>query len=145
MFVKQISIYLENLRGTLRELTKVLAENNVDIMALSIADTSNFGIVRLIVREKDIPTVMDALKKEGYIAKENSVICVAVPNQPAGFDKVLATIEGTDISIEYLYSFNYSAGDNALIILRMSDNDKAIECFSKSGIKTLSQCEINAI
>ena len=120
MFITQISVYLENNKGTLRTLTKVLGENSIDILALSIADTTNFGIVRLVTREADTQKAIEVLKENGFIAKTNDVICVAVQNQPAGLDSVLEIIEDSNISIEYMYSLNYIIGNKALIVLRLS-------------------------
>ncbi len=145
MFITQISVYLENVRGALREMTKLLAENGIDIMALSIADTSNFGIVRLIVREACIDKALNCLKNAGFMVKKTSVICVGVPNQPGALDKVLAVIEETDASIEYIYSFNYSVNGDALLVLRFSDSTKVVELFTERNIKMYSQEEIDRL
>ncbi len=145
MYVKQISVYLENIRGTLRNVTKLIGDAGIDIMALSIADTANFGIVRFIVRECDIDKALETLKAAGCPARTNNVICVCVPNRPSGLDEVLAVIEGADVSIEYLYSFNYSADGQALIIFRLSDKAEGVKIFEDNGIKIFTQADVNAL
>ncbi|HPF44899.1 MAG TPA: hypothetical protein PKV15_09370 [Syntrophomonadaceae bacterium] len=145
MFISQISVFLENARGTLREMTKLLAENGVDIMALSIADTSNFGIVRLIIRENCIDNALKHLKNAGFMAKKNDVLCVGIPNKPGALDHILAIIEEADVSIEYIYSFNYNVDGNALFVLRLMDSEKVIELFKENNIKMYSQEDINRL
>jgi hypothetical protein len=145
MFISQISVYLENARGTLREMTKLLADNEIDIMALSIADTTNFGIVRLIIREACVDQALNCLKNEGFMVKKTDVICVGVPNKPGALDNILAIIEEADVSIEYIYSFNYNAHGNALFVLRLMDSKKVIELFKERNIKMYSQQEINGL
>lgn len=145
MFITQISVYLENARGTLREMTKVLAENEIDIMALSIADTSSFGIVRLIIREVSIDKALNCLKNAGFMVKKNNVICVCVPNKPGALDEILAIIAETDVLIEYMYSFNYGLKGNAIFVFRLSENEKVIELFQERNIKICSQEELNRL
>ena len=145
MFITQISVYLENARGTLREMTKLLAENEIDIMALSIADTSNFGIVRMIIREACIDKALNCLKNAGFMVKKTNVICVGVPNKPGALDNILAIVEETDVSIEYIYSFNYSVDGDALFVLRLLDSEKVIGLFKERNIRMYSQEEINRL
>ena len=145
MYIKQISVYLENVRGTLREMTKLLAENDIDIMALSIADTTSFGIVRIIVRESSIERAVKSMKEAGFMVKTSDVICVCVPNKPAGLDSVLGILDEVDISIEYMYSFNYSVNGDALLILRLSNNEKVIELLQEKNIKIYTQEEVNKL
>lgn len=149
MFITQISVYLENNKGTLRTLTKVLGENSIDILALSIADTTNFGIVRLVTREADTQKAIEVLKENGFIAKTNDVICVAVQNQPAGLDSVLEIIEDSNISIEYMYSLNYIIGNKALIVLRLSaqnmEMEQIAELIASKGVAMINQNNINSL
>ena len=145
MFITQISVFLENARGTLREMTKLLAENEIDIMALSIADTSNFGIVRMIIREACIDKALNCLKNAGFMVKKTNVICVGVPNKSGALDNILAIIEETDVSIEYIYSFNYNVAGDALFVLRLSASEKVIELFKAKNIRMYSQEEINKL
>ncbi len=149
MFITQISVYLENNKGTLRTLTKTLAENKIDILALSIADTTDFGIVRIVVRESDIDTAIKALRENGFMAKTNNVLCVAVPNRAAGLDEVLAIIEENNISIEYMYSLNYIIGNKALMVLRLAsenmDKEQIAAMLSEKDVLMVSQKEINLL
>ena len=131
MFITQISVYLENNKGTLRSLTKTLAEHNIDMIALSIADTTSFGIVRIVVRSADVKPAIAALHDNGFIAKVSQVLCVAVPNQPAGLDRVLAIIEEKNISIEYMYSLYYNIENKALMVLRLATQDVEKEDLAK--------------
>ncbi len=145
MKIKQISVYLENVKGSLRKLTKILAENMIDLKAMSVADTANFGIVRLIVKEDDIKKSTDVLRNAGFATRENHVVCVSVPNKPAGLDSVLAILDDNHISIEYMYTFNYSIDGNAVLILRLHDNDEAAKLLNEGGIKIITQNDINNI
>lgn len=149
MFITQVSVYLENNRGTLRTLTKTLAERNIDMLALSVADTLNFGIIRIVVREADVDNVIKSLRENGFVAKANHVICVAVPNQPAGLDSVLAIIEQNKISIEYMYSLNYIIGNKALMVLRLSadnmDKEAIGTLLSENGVMMVNQEDINRL
>jgi hypothetical protein len=143
MFIKQISIYLENVRGSLRELTQLLGENSINLLALSVADTSGFGIIRCIVKSDEIEKAMDALKKAGYIAKTNSVICVSIPHRPLGLASVLRMLDEGGISVEYSYSFCRSTLDDAVIIIRPSDKDRCAEILQEHGVRLISQAEVD--
>jgi len=143
MFIKQISVFLENNPGTLRELTHLLGEAGVDLMALSIADTQNFGIVRIIVADDQVDTALKLLRGEGYTSKVNNVICAVVEDRPLGLNDLLVTINEIGVSVEYLYSFLRATGDNALIILRLSEQDEAVKKLACKGVKILTQQEID--
>ncbi len=149
MFITQISVYLENNKGTLRSLTKTLAEHNIDLLALSIADTTHFGLVRIVLREEDVETAINILREDGFIAKTNHVICVAVPNKPAGLDSVLAIIEENNISIEYMYSLNYIIENKALLVLRLSaeerDKEQIAKLLMSKDVRLIKQEEINRL
>ena len=145
MFVRQISVYLENIHGSLVELTKLLGENDVDLKALSIADTASFGIVRCIVNENEIEKTLNMLRENGYIAKANNVICVCVPDKPSGLSNILSLLSDAEISIEYTYSFYKNTGDNAVLIIRPSEKRRSVKIFQENGIKLLSQSDIDEI
>ncbi|MBE7046264.1 MAG: hypothetical protein E7396_02495 [Ruminococcaceae bacterium] len=145
MKIKQISVYLENVKGSLRKLTKNLADNSIDIKAMSVADTTSFGIVRLIVKEEDIAKTTEVLRNAGFATRENHVVCVSVPNKPAGLDSVLEILDNNHISIEYMYTFNYSIDGNAVLILRLQDNDEAEKLLIDGGVKIICQDDINNI
>ncbi|MBR0368270.1 MAG: acetolactate synthase [Clostridia bacterium] len=144
MFVKQISVFLENTPGSLREMTELLGKGGVDMLALSLADTQNFGIVRLIVHSEQIDPAVALLKQNGYIAKVNHVICAAVPDRPLGLCELLAIIEQAGLSVEYMYSFLRKAGDGtAHMILRLNDGARAVQVFGMKDVTMLSQEEVD--
>ncbi len=145
MFVKQISVYLENVRGSLRELTELLGKAGIDLMALSIADTASFGIIRCIVKDSQIDPALHLLRDNGQIAKVNSVVCVCVPDRPLGLSNVLTLLESAGISIEYTYSFYKNTGDNAVIIIRPSDKEKCVRVLEEGGIRMLSQTQVDSL
>lgn len=149
MFITQISVYLENSKGILRSMTKALAKSQIDMLALSIADTKEFGIARIIVREKDLNPAIEALRDGGLMAKTSDVLCIAVPNEPAGLDRVLVIIEKADISIEYLYSLNYIIDEQAIMVLRLQTDamKKAdiVELLNDNNVKMIGQEEINKL
>ena len=140
MFIKQISVFLENVPGTLREMTELLGKGGIDLLALSIADTQNFGIVRLIVNSAEIDPALKLLRDSGYTAKVNNVICAEVPDRPLGLCELLTLIEQADLSVEYMYSFlRASTKGNAHLILRLSDGQKGAQVLELNGVKMLSQ------
>lgn len=145
MYIKQISVYLENDRGTLREMTKLLAEYDIDMLALTLADSASFGIARLIVRGDSLEKVHSCLETAGFMTKISDVICVCVPNRPAALDHVLAVFEESDLAVEYMYSLNYSVEDHALLVLRLSDNEKGVLLLEQAGIKLCGQKEIDRL
>ncbi len=145
MFIKQISVFLENTKGTLYELTKLLGNAKIDLLALSIADTENFGIVRCIVRDAEIDPALEKLRGAGYTAKVNDVICAGVPHRPSGLSDILKILEDEGVAIEYLYSFMFGSGDEAYITLRPSDKEKGLAVLEKNGIKLIDQKTVDAI
>ncbi len=144
MFIKQISVFLENTPGALREMTELLGKGGVDLLALSLADTQNFGIVRLIVHSAQIDPAVALLKQNGYIARVNHVICAAVPDRPLGLCELLSIIEQAGLSVEYMYSFLRKAGDGkAHMILRLNDGARAAQVFGMKDVIMLSQEEVD--
>ena len=142
MFIKQLSVFLENNPGTLRAMTELLGKGGIDLLALSIADTQSFGIVRTIINSSQIDEAVRLLKENGYISKVNHVICAEVPDRPLGLSELLAVIEQHSLSVEYMYSFLRStAPGTAHMILRLDDGKKAEEVFNEHRIKMLSQAD----
>ena len=147
MFIKQISVFLENHNGALRELTELLGKDGVDLLALSVADTQNFGIIRIIVSSEQTDAALLTLRDNGYVAKINHVICAEVPDRPLGLCELLSLIEKAGLSVEYMYSFLRASkgSDEAYMILRLSDGKKAAELFRMKNVKTLSQEDVDAL
>lgn len=135
MLVKQISIFLENKSGRLAEVTKVLGKNNIDISALSIADTTDFGILRLIVNKPE--EAEKILKENKFTVSCTSVIAIAVPDVPGGLASALGVLDTEAIGIEYMYAFVGKTTDEALVILRVEDPEKAVKVLTAADIKVL--------
>ena len=114
-------------------------------MALSIADTQNFGIVRLIVADAQIDPALALLRGNGYTARVNNVICAVVEDRPSGLCELLDKIESLGVSVEYLYSFLRATGDTALIILRLSEQDETVKKLAEKGVRIFSQAEIDRL
>ena len=143
MLIKQISIFTQNIKGDLAKITQTLGEAGIDLVSLSIADTSTFGVVRGIVEDSD--AALKALKSAGFTAKTTEVIAVEVPDKPGGLAGVLKHLNEVGLFVEYLYSFVRSKGENALIIFRVEQLDLAIETLQKNGVKVLTKEEVYSI
>lgn len=143
MIIKQLSIFVENKKGRLAEITQTLADSGVDIRALSIADTTDYGILRLIVNDPD--TALKALKNEGMTVSLTDVIAVAVPDTPGGLNKAVKVLSAEKISIEYMYAFINPRKDTAFVILRVEDNERAIDVLTRGGVKLMKNEEIYSL
>ena len=133
--MKQISVFLENKPGELNALTQVLASHNIDMRALSLSETNEFGIARIIVdRPLDTATV---LKDAGYICTVTPVLAVAIPNVPGGLNQVLNVLSEAGINLEYGYAFLGGAKDSAYMVFRVADNKAATAALSANGISTV--------
>lgn len=140
MKVKQISVFLENKKGRLYEAAEVLAKANLNIRALSIADTSEFGILRLIVPEPD--KAKKVLEKNGFTVRENNVIAVVVSDQPGGLAEVLKVLNDAQINVEYLYAFVEKKAKKAVVVMRTENIDEAVRALKHGGITVLSSEEL---
>ena len=143
MFIKQISVFLENRPGTLRELTAALGEGNIDIRELSVADTQSFGIVRMLVRADQMDDAMALLKNSGYTARINHVICAEIEDKPNALSRLLGIIEHEQLSVEYIYSCRRTPQGNALMVLRLSEKERGLQALLNHGIRVHSQTEID--
>jgi hypothetical protein len=136
MLVKQISVFLENKSGRLAEVTKTLGSNGIDISALSIADTTDFGILRLIVNQPEKAEAV--LRENGFTVSCTDVIAIAVADKPGGLAVALEVLDSEAIGIEYMYAFVGKTSNEALVILKVESPKKAIETLTKNNIKVLS-------
>ena len=144
MSVKQISVFLENRPGCLHEMTQALADSNIDLRGLSLAETSDFGIVRLIV--DDVLGTATVLKDAGFVASLTDVLAVEVPNVPGGLNKVLKVLDGAGINVEYMYAIlGNKKSETAYMIFRVDDNAKAAGVLEKDSVKLLSQSELSEL
>jgi hypothetical protein len=135
MKAEQISVFIENKSGRLAEVTRILGEAGVNIRALSLADTSDFGILRLIVNDRE--KTKSVLKEKGFTVSKTEVVAVEVPDRPGGLYQILKKLESEAINVEYMYAFVERCGENAVIIFRFDEPDKAIKTLLESGFNVL--------
>jgi hypothetical protein len=133
MIIHQLSVFLENKSGRLTEVLEVLGEENIRITALSVADTAEFGILRLIVTEPE--KARELLKKHSFTVNMTDVISVMAPDEAKHYAKILRILSDLDISVEYTYA--YSVGNKSIIILRCSDTEKAIKALKSHEMELL--------
>ena len=140
MSVKQISVFLENKPGELNALTGELASHNIDMRAMSLSETNEFGIARIIAdRPLDAATL---LKDAGYVCTISSVLAVAIPNVPGGLSQVLDTLSAANINLEYSYAFLGGQKDSAYMIFRVADNATASSALRTKGIQVVEEGEL---
>lgn len=140
MLVKQISVFVENQHGRLAEIIGILGKNGIDISALSIADTTDFGILRLIVN--DPPKAEAVLRDNGMVVKTTEVIALAVEDTPGGLAKALEIISGAGLTIEYMYAFIGKSDVGALVIIRVDQPEEAVGLLEKSGISIVDAKDV---
>jgi hypothetical protein len=131
MKVEQITVFLENQSGRLADVASILAAAGVNIRALSLADSADFGILRLIVNDSQV------LKAEGFTVAKTEVVGVQVPDRPGGLAEILRTMKANQVNVEYMYAFVHKSAVNATIIFRLDDPETAIACLQQAGIKIL--------
>lgn len=135
MKVEQISIFIENKSGRLAEISRILEQAGINIRALSLADTSDFGILRLIVN--DVEKAKFVLKEKNFTVNKTEVIAVEVPDRPGGLSTILQCLDRNDLNVEYMYAFVERCGGNAVIIFRFDDTDKAIAVLTNNKFNIL--------
>jgi hypothetical protein len=140
MKVEQISIFLENKPGGLEEVTHILKDAGINIRTLSLADTTDFGILRLIVN--DVDRASQVLKEQGFRISRTLVVAVEVPDRPGGLHGILEVLSKNGINVEYLYAFVERSGEHAVIIFRFDAPDKAIEVLQKNGMTVLAGAKL---
>jgi hypothetical protein len=143
MKVKQISVFLENKSGRLARVTEILGQKDINIRALSIADTSDFGILRLIVNRPD--EAYKALKEGGFTVSTTDVIAVEVEDHPGGLSGVLKVLDAKGINIEYLYAFLEKSSQDALVVFRVEQVDDAIAVLGAAGINILKGDDVYSL
>ena len=143
MKADQISIFLENKSGRLAEVTDLLARSNINIRALSLADTADFGIFRLIVNDPVRAT--GVLKEAGFTIGRNEVVAVVVPDLPGGLAGILGTLQGKGINVEYMYAFTARKGDGGILLFRFSDTAAAIHLLKARKMDLLDSAELERL
>ena len=143
MFISQISVFAENRPGALAEITGLLADAKIDLRAFYLADTADFGILRMIVGEPDRAA---AVLREHNIANSiNRVFCIRMKDVPGAMHRVMRLLADEKIGVEYAYAFAARSGGDAFLVLRVDDRDRAADVFEKAGLPTLSQDEVRAL
>ena len=140
MRVKQLSIFLENRSGRLREVTDILGNTGINIRALSLADTSDFGILRLIVNKPD--AAYDVLKKANFTIRETDVLAVEVEDKPGGLARILDRFASSGINVEYMYAFVSQSGSNAIMIFRFDSIDEAVNVLQENNVTVINGSEV---
>ena len=140
MTVNQISVFLENKPGQFAGLTHILGENGIDLRALSIADTRDYGIARLIVDDPYKAALV--LKEAGWVCTMTPVLAVSMPDRPGALEHILDLLAKHDISLEYIYAFLSHKINSACLVLRVADNDKAAHVLTDNGIPPLTQDQL---
>lgn len=143
MRVEQISVFLENKAGRLAEVTRILAEAKVNIRALSLADTSDFGILRLIVNDSN--KAKEALKQHGFTVGRTDVVAVEVEDNPGGLNKILGILNSANVNVEYMYAFVQQSGNNAVIIFRFDNLDEAVKVLTENGLTVIEGKKLYAM
>ncbi|MBL8025490.1 MAG: amino acid-binding protein [Fibrobacteres bacterium] len=140
MKVKQISVFLENKKGRLYDVSALLAKESINIRALNIAETDDFGVLRMVV---DRPVeALSALKNGGFVANTTDIVAVEIDDTPGGLSKVLKVLSDADINVEYMYGFIEKRSNNAIMVFRFESPEKAISVISGTGIKVINETEV---
>ena len=138
--LKQISAFVENKPGRLMEILKALASANVDLKALSLADTTDFGVIRMIVSDNEL--AKKVLKEDGVVVRITDITAVAVPDEPGALLNALKILSDNDIAIEYMYAFGEKLGNSSVIAIRTEDPEKTEQVLRNGGIVIPSDSEI---
>jgi hypothetical protein len=143
MRVEQISVFLENRTGRLAEVALILSQAGINIRALALADTSDFGVLRMIVN--DTEKAMEVLKENGFAIGKHDVIAVEVVDQPGGLHQILDLLSRSGVNVEYMYAFVRNSGDNAIMIFRFDNTDKGIQALKENNIPVIDGKTVHAL
>ena len=140
MAIKQLTVFVRNKKGTVAQVTDILSKNNVNLRALSIAETRDFGILRMIVNDEI--KAEKALLESGYLIKAIDVVGVKVGDEPGKLTEVLGVLDRANINVEYLYAFMARTDKHAYVVLRVEDNEIAESLMKNAGIKIITEADI---
>lgn len=140
MLIKQISVFVENVPGQLSEVSKILGDNGIDMSALSLADTTEFGILRLIVNDPE--KACDVLRAQNYIVKQNYVVAAVVDDRPGGLTGVLDILSAANVAVEYMYAFVGSKDGHAVVVIRPDNAEAALKALDENHVSTLDPKDI---
>ena len=143
MAIKQLTVFVQNKKGTVVEVTDILSKNNINLRALSIAETQDFGILRLIVNDE--AAAKKVLEENGYLIKIIDVVGVKIGDAPGKLTAALDVLDKANINVEYLYAFMARTEKHAYVVLRVEDNDVAEAALTGAGFKMISEADINKL
>ena len=143
MAIKQLTVFIQNKKGTVVSVTEILAKNNINLRALSIAETQDFGILRLIVNDEE--AAEKVLKENGYLIKVIDVVGVKIGDAPGKLTAALDVLDKANINVEYLYAFMARTEKHAYVVLRVEDNEEAESILTSAGFKMISEADINKL
>lgn len=143
MAIKQLTVFVPNRKGTIVSVTDILAKNNVNIRALSIAETEDFGILRLIVNDES--TAENVLKEQGYLIKVVDVVGVKIGDAPGKLTAALDVLDKADINVEYLYAFMARTEKHAYVVLRVENNADAEAALTNAGFHLITEADVNKL
>ena len=143
MAIKQLTVFVENKKGTVVTVTDILSKNNINLRALSIAETQDFGILRLIVNDEK--AAEKVLAEAGYVIKVIDVVGVKIGDEPGKLSEALGVLDKAGINVEYLYAFMARTEKHAYVVLRVEDNTVAEAALTAAGFKMISEADINKL
>ena len=143
MAIKQLTVFIQNKKGTVVSVTDILSKNNINLRALSIAETQDFGILRLIVNDEKAAEAV--LSENGYLIKVIDVVGVKIGDEPGKLTAALDILDKADINVEYLYAFMARTEKHAYVVLRVEDNAVAEKALTDAGFKMISEADINKL
>ncbi|MBE7050322.1 MAG: ACT domain-containing protein [Ruminococcaceae bacterium] len=143
MAITQLTVFVSNQKGSLVSVTDILAKNNVNLRALSIAETEDFGILRLIVN--DVDGAKKVLEENGYLIKAVDVVGVKIGDEPGKLTSALSVLDKSDINVEYLYAFMARTEKHAYVVLRVENNEETEKALTDSGFKIITQADIDKL
>ena len=143
MSLKQLTVFVENKQGSLVDITDTLAQNNVNLRALSIAETQEFGLLRLIVNDNE--TAISTLTEKGYLIKATDVVGVKIGDQPGKLSKALGVLAEAGINVEYLYAFMARTEKHAYVVLRPTDNAAAEKALEEAGFHLITDADVGKL
>ncbi len=143
MAIKQLTVFVQNRKGTIVAVTDILAKNNINMRALSIAETEDFGILRLIVNDEN--AAEKVLEEQGYLIKVVDVVGVKIGDEPGKLTEALDVLDKADINVEYLYAFMARTEKHAYVVLRVENNAEAESALTNAGFKLITEADINKL
>ena len=143
MAIKQLTVFIQNKKGSVASVTEILSNNNVNLRALSIAETQDFGILRMVVNDNQ--TAEKVLTENGYLIKNIEVVGVKIGDEPGQLTSALSVLDYAGINVEYLYAFMARTEKHAYVVLRVEENEEAENILSKAGFKLITQADVDKL